>query len=96
MKNAARTLIIPAVLSAFYICSLIVILLCPIPAIATSARTPNLKFRVVALAEAGGIHRPFVDAAKVWLQKLASDRNFAIDYLENTDKIDDDSCRTTS
>ena len=90
MKNAARTLIIPAVLSAFYICSLIVILLCPIPANATSARTPNLKFRVVALAEAGGIHRPFVDAAKVWLQKLASDRNFAIDYIENTDKIDDD------
>jgi hypothetical protein len=31
---------------------LIVILLCPIPATATSARTPNLKFRVVALAEA--------------------------------------------
>ena len=57
---------------------------------ASLAQTSNPKFRVVALAEAGGIHRPFVDAAKVWLQKLAADRNFTVDYIENTDKIDDD------
>ncbi len=57
---------------------------------ASPAQTSNPKFRVVALAEAGGIHRPFVDAAKVWLQKLAADRNFTVDYIENTDKIDDD------
>jgi hypothetical protein len=54
------------------------------------AQTSHPQFRVVALAEAGGIHRPFVDAAKVWLQKLATDRNFTVDYIENTDKIDDD------
>jgi hypothetical protein len=54
------------------------------------AQTSNPTFRVLSLAEAGGIHRPFVDAAKVWLQKLAADRNFAVDYIENTDKIDDD------
>jgi type 1 glutamine amidotransferase len=46
------------------------------------------KFRVVALAESGGIHQPFVDAAKLWLNKLASENNFAVDYIQNTDKID--------
>jgi type 1 glutamine amidotransferase len=46
-------------------------------------------FHVVALAEHGGIHKPFVDAAKVWLGKLASERNFTVDYIESTEKIDD-------
>jgi uncharacterized protein len=45
------------------------------------------KFKVIALAEAGGIHRPFVDAAKLWLQKLAEDNAFSVDYIENTDRM---------
>jgi type 1 glutamine amidotransferase len=48
------------------------------------------RFKVVALAEAGGIHRPFVDAAKVWLHKLAEENAFSVDYIENTDKINDE------
>ncbi len=47
------------------------------------------KFHVVALAELKSIHRPFVDAAEVWLQKQAADNNFSIEYIDNTDKIDD-------
>ncbi len=66
------------------------VLLALISAIASTAQTAHQKFRVVALAEAGGIHRPFVDAAKVWLQKLSAEQNFVVDYIENTDKIDDD------
>jgi uncharacterized protein len=54
---------------------------------ATEYSTP--KFRVIALAETNSIHRPFVDAAKVWLQKQAAENDFSIDYIENTDKIDD-------
>lgn len=53
------------------------------------AQSSKPKFKIIALAEAGGIHRPFVDAAKVWLQKLAVENNFSVDYIENTDKIDD-------
>ena len=34
------------------------------------SRTP--RFRVIALAEHGGIHKPFVDAAKVWLGQLGA------------------------
>lgn len=47
------------------------------------------KFHVIALAEAKSIHRPFVDAAEVWLQKQGVESNFSIDYIENTDKIDE-------
>src|SRR5882757_2060602 len=47
------------------------------------------SFHVIALAERGGIHKPFVDAAKVWLGKLASENNFTVDYIEDTEKIDD-------
>ena len=56
---------------------------------ANAAQESKSKFNVVALAEHGGIHQPFVDAAKIWLQNLTTDRNFSIDYIQNTDKIDD-------
>jgi uncharacterized protein len=47
------------------------------------------KFHVVAIAEKGGIHKPFVDAAKTWLAQEATADGFTIDYIENTDAIDD-------
>jgi len=50
-------------------------------------RTP--AFRVIAIAEHGGIHKPFVDRAKIWLDKLGADNDFAVDYIEDTKKIDD-------
>ncbi len=56
---------------------------------ASMAQSSKPKFKIIALAEAGGIHRPFVDAAKLWVQKLAAENNFSVDYIENTDKIND-------
>lgn len=53
------------------------------------AQSLHPRFRVVAIAEQGGIHKPYVDAAKVWLAKEAVKDNFSIDYIENTDQIDD-------
>ena len=50
----------------------------------------SAKFHVLAIAEHGGIHKPFVDAAKIWLDKLAKEKNFSVDYVEDTSKIDDD------
>jgi type 1 glutamine amidotransferase len=47
------------------------------------------KFRALALAESGGIHKPFVEAAKIWLQKQADEHDFAVDYIQNTDSIDE-------
>lgn len=54
-----------------------------------SAQEKTPTFRVIAIAEHGGIHKPFVDRAKTWLGKLAADNNFAVDYIEDTEKIDD-------
>ncbi len=53
------------------------------------AENATHKFKLVVLAEAGGIHRPFVDAAKVWLDKQAAGNSFSVDYIQDTDKIDD-------
>ncbi len=47
-------------------------------------------FHVLVLAETGGIHAPFVAAAKVWLADLSMKENFTLDYIENTEKIDDE------
>ena len=70
-------------------CWWVLVLLSLAPIHASLAQDSKPQFRVVALAEHASIHRPFVDAAKVWLQKLAADRNFSIDYIEDTEKIDD-------
>lgn len=48
------------------------------------------KFRVVAIAEKGNRdHQAFVDAAHAYLDKLAKENNFAVDYIENTQPIND-------
>jgi hypothetical protein len=56
---------------------------------AGAAQSTKPKFKVIVLAEAASIHKPFVDAAKPWLQKQAADHNFSVDYIQNTEKIDD-------
>ena len=47
------------------------------------------KFKVLAIAEKGGLHQPFVDAAKVWLAREALKDGFTVEYIENTDRIDE-------
>lgn len=50
------------------------------------------KFRVVALAErASGDHQQFVDVAKVYLNKLAAENGFTVDYINGTERINDES-----
>ena len=74
---------------AFHRCLWTSALLLLISTATSMAENAAPKFKVVALAEAGGIHRPFVDAAKVWLDKQAADNNFSVDYIQDTAKIDD-------
>jgi type 1 glutamine amidotransferase len=54
-----------------------------------SAQTKTPRFKVIALYENGGHHIEYSKAAVVWLNKLAADSNFSIDYIQNTDKIDE-------
>jgi uncharacterized protein len=56
----------------------------------TAPQEKRPQFCVIALAEHGGIHQPFVDAAKIWLGKLAAENNFTVDYIESTNKINDE------
>ncbi|GGH15621.1 ThuA domain-containing protein [Silvibacterium dinghuense] len=60
-------------------------LLAPLP---LCAQQPAANFRVFAIAEPGGIHKPFVDAAKVWLTQEAQQDHFTVDYIEDTKPID--------
>lgn len=69
--------------------SFLVALALAIPSLAF-AQSTSPAFRVVVLAEHGGLHQPFVDAARIWLAKEAVTDNFAIDELETTDRITDD------
>jgi uncharacterized protein len=68
------------------IATIAAILICVEAALAQQAQP---RFKVIALAEKGGIHKPFVDAAKAWLAREAVTDGFTVDYIENTDKIDD-------
>lgn len=47
------------------------------------------RFRALVLYENGGHHLPFTNAAKPWLNKLAIDSSFTIDYIDNTKTIND-------
>jgi len=47
------------------------------------------RFKAIALYENGGHHILYSEAARPWLDKLAADSNFSIDYIQNTDSIDD-------
>jgi type 1 glutamine amidotransferase len=65
-------------------------LLLAIPFCAHAQPDRPVKFRVVAIAENGnGPHNEFVAAAKIWLQKLADENNFAVDYITDTEPIND-------
>jgi uncharacterized protein len=54
------------------------------------AQTP--RFKVIAIAEKlekGKGHQPFVDAAKLWLNQLALDSGFIVDYIETPTEVTD-------
>ncbi|QKJ29906.1 ThuA domain-containing protein [Mucilaginibacter mali] len=54
-------------------------------AIATAQHKP--RFKALAIAETGGGHAKFDSVAKIWLNKLAIDSNFTIDYITDTKPI---------
>ncbi len=45
------------------------------------------RFKVLAIGENGGHHILHTNAAKIWLNKLAADSNFTIDYYTNSKPI---------
>ena len=72
----------------FFCRYLLVLFVAMLPTTLFSAQQSGKAFRVLAIAEKGGIHQPFVDAAKIWLGKQASIDQFTVDYIEDTKAID--------
>jgi len=52
-----------------------------------AATTRPPRFKVLALYENGGHHVAYSAAAKTWLNKLAADSSFSIDYIQKPDTI---------
>jgi hypothetical protein len=44
----------------------------------------------LALAENGGHHIQYSKVARIWLDKLAADSNFLIEYISATDSMDEE------
>jgi hypothetical protein len=72
----------------FQFCIWSVILMLIIVSVFNATAQPQ-RMKIVVLAEHGGIHRPFVDTAIIWLNEFAQEHNFSIDYIENPDKINE-------
>jgi len=53
-----------------------------------AAQHEPATFKVLVIAEESGLHKPFVDVARLWLQKEAKADNFTVDYIEDTKPID--------
>lgn len=68
---------------------LLLLLCCSLLATVLYARPDKSRFRVLALYENGGHHVDYSKAAIIWLDKLAADSSFTIDYIQNTDLIND-------
>lgn len=47
-------------------------------------------FSVLVLYENGGHHLAYTNTAIPWLNQLAADSNFSINYIQNTNTIDDE------
>ena len=54
------------------------------------AQNKSPRFHVLALYENDGHHIEYSKRAKLWMDSLAADSNFSIDYIQNTDKIGED------
>jgi len=64
-------------------CTILFALICSIVCCAQPAK----RFSVLALAESGGHHIAYSQAAKKWLDQLAVDSGFTIDYIDHAKYI---------
>lgn len=56
-----------------------------------AAKADSSATRVLVLAEPGGHHKAFTDAARPWLREFGAEKKFEFDFVENTKGITADS-----
>jgi uncharacterized protein len=69
------------------LCATILMLALAAASLAQPSQPPSPskpRFRVLALAESGGHHIAFTEAARPWLKKLGEEHGFEVDYVTNT------------
>lgn len=66
------------------------LILCIIAHSQAQQNTGNPAFNALVLYENRGHHLAFTNAAIPWLNQLAAEKNFSIDYLTKVDSIDED------
>lgn len=72
-------------------CLFVSSMLLSLGAAAASVAVPKEpKFRVLVLCEPGGHHVDFSKRARGWLDELARAHGFSVDFVHNTDLIDED------
>lgn len=54
-----------------------------------SSQSSSPRFRALAVYETGGHHIAYSKAARPWLDKLAADSQFVIDYVHNMNSVTD-------
>ena len=59
-------------------------------AISFYGKNSDARFRGLVLAENGGHHFQYSKVARTWLDRLAADSNFLLDYIHSTDSIDEE------
>ena len=62
---------------------------CCAPSLFSQQSPGKTHFKVLALAENGGHHIRYTQAAKIWLNQLAADSSFSIDYIETSAPINE-------
>lgn len=55
----------------------------------TTSSEAEPTFKVIAMAERGGLHEPYVVAAHKWLNEFAKDNNFTVDWIEDAKPINE-------
>src|SRR5262245_38654021 len=56
---------------------------------APAGRSVAPRWRVLVRVENGGHHIAYSQRARIWLDQLAADNGFDVDYIQNVDTLDD-------
>lgn len=55
----------------------------------SGCKSGNSEFKILILTERGGQHESFASAGIEWIKKLAQEKKYIIEVINNTDKIDE-------
>lgn len=70
-------------------CSCVMTFVCLVAFLPSRGQPPAPRFRALAVYENGGHHIAYSKVARPWLDQLAADSQFVIDYVHNMDSVNE-------